>query len=181
MMAGMRVLGLIIVFGVPAAFAQPAPDAFGCNVISQSTDINEAGEFVRPPPTPDQCLFAADLITQLLRTDARKVRRVTRATAIPYPVRIRIGSGLDDQDTVTWTTGNLVIVAYRTRDFTGTGTSVEIADLESGTVCHYPRWPTSKTPRQLSLREIQEVLEGGLTGDEPVPTCYLRELDAPED
>jgi hypothetical protein len=179
----MRGAFLIVALAVCAAritLAQ-APGAgserSGCNVVAQSTEVDDEGRFVRPPPTPDQCLFAAALVTKFLEVDAKKVRRTTSFGRLPYPVQAQIGTGLDYRDSVIWVVGELVIIAYLTDDFTGAATNVLVADVEAGTACRYLRWPTGELPRQLSLRDIQELLAAGRSGDESAPTCYLRELE----
>jgi hypothetical protein len=170
---------VVLIFGIAAApaLAQilPEPGMGACNVVAKPREVNDAGEFVQPLPTPDECLFAADLVSKLLRADRSELRRVTNAR-IPAPVRPEIGAGVNDRAIETWASDDLVVVAYQSMDFTGLVTNVLVADLESGTACHYPRWPTGDTPGQLSLEDIQEVLEATRSADEQGPTCYLREL-----
>jgi hypothetical protein len=172
----MRAVVLIFSITAAPALAQlaPEPGIGACNVIAQPRAVNDAGEFVQPPPTPDECLFAADLVSKFLQSDRRALRRIT-STRIPAPVQPEIGAGIDRRSIETWASDELVVVAYQSMDFTGLVTNVVVADLESGTACHYPRWPTGDTPGQLSLEDIQEVLEAA-RDDEQGPTCYLREL-----
>ncbi|HUF72496.1 MAG TPA: hypothetical protein VMR74_06320 [Gammaproteobacteria bacterium] len=173
----MRAIVLILSLAAPAVLAQlsPEPGIGACNVLAKPRDVNDAGEFVQPPPTPDECLFAADLVSKLLRADRRELRRVT-STRIPEPVRPEIGAGVNRRAIETWVSDELVVVAYQSMDFTGLVTNVLVADLASGTACHYPRWPADETPGQLSLEDIQDVLDGARSGDERGPTCYLRQL-----
>jgi hypothetical protein len=173
----MRIFALVLSLAAPAALAQlsPEPGIGDCYVIAKPREVNDAGELVQPPPTADECLFAADLTAKLLRADRRELRRVTSAR-IPAPVRPEIGADVNGRAIETWVSDELVVVAWQTSDFTGSVTSVLVADLASGTACHYPRWPTADTPGQLSLEDIQNVLGAARSGDGPGLTCYLRQL-----
>lgn len=134
---------------------------------------------MRPPPTPDECLFVADLLGKLKRAEPSKLRRTTNVRRIPDPLLAQIAPDVKGLQLVTWISDQLVVVAYRSEDFSGVATNLLVADLEMGTVCHYPRWPTDDSPWELTLREIQEVLDSnrqGRSGTQTAPTCYLSEL-----
>lgn len=174
----MRSIVLMLLLAAHAATAQPAaePESPLCNVVARPPDLNEAGEFVRPPPTPDECLFAGDLVQKLLGANRRGFRMTTNFRQLPGSLRPEIGADAMAQPIVTWESDELIVVAYRSSDVTGPVTNVIVADKTVGAVCRYPRFPTSKSPRSLSLAEIQDVLDAGLAGERETPTCYLREI-----
>lgn len=177
-----RALLLIALLAAQTAVAQEsAPAASHCNVVSGSVEVDDEGRFVRPPPTPDECLFVADLLGKLERAEPSNLRRTTNVRWIPDPLLAQIAPDVNGQQLVTWISEELVVVAYRSEDFSGQATNVLVADLEMGTVCHYPRWPTDDAPWELTLRKIQEVLDSsrsGRLGTRTAPTCYLGELDS---
>lgn len=175
-----RTLLLIGLVAGQAAVAQDsAPASSRCNVVSGSVEVDEQGRFVRPPPTPDECLFVADLVGKLQRAEPSELRRTTNVRRIPDPLLAQIAPDVNSRQLVIWISDQLVIVAYRSEDFSGPATNVLVADLEMGTVCNFPRWPTDDAPWELTLREIQEGLDSsrpGRSGARTAPACYLSEL-----
>jgi hypothetical protein len=175
-----RALLPIALMAAQGAVAQePAPAASRCNVVSGSVEVDDQGRFVRPPPTPDECLFVADLVGKLERSEPSKLRRTTNVRRIPDPLLAQIAPDVNSRQLAIWISDQLVVIAYRSEDFSGPATNVLVADLEMGTVCRYPRWPTDDAPYELTLREIQEVLDSsrsGRPGTRAVPPCYLSEF-----
>jgi hypothetical protein len=51
-----------------------------------------------------------------------------------------------------------------------------MSNIETRQVCRFERWPGAEEPRNLTVAEIQDVLDRGLLGDQPAPACRLEEL-----
>jgi hypothetical protein len=185
---------ILIALLVPAGvFAQLQEATGACQVAVGTVEVNEAGQLVKPVPSPEQCGQVADMLDKLQSMDPREFRRIVSREAIPgnvYTSITRFGTfggpwstgGLPRSDlpnlkhAVSWLTDKLVIIVSEGEDFSGPTTTVVIADLESQQVCSYPNWPDDSDPRRISVREIQQILSGGLRGDRPIPTCNLKPL-----
>ena len=189
----MRAAILIAFLLSTAAFAQiENPDAH-CHAAGGPLEVNENGELVPSGPDPEQCAAVSDMIDKLQAMDRRDFGRVISQEAIPGNVYVSInrygafggpwgpiGAPRSDlpnlKHAVTWLSDKLVIIVTETEEFTGPTTSVVIVDLETQQVCTYPNWPDDSDPRTISVAEIQEVLNGGLRGDRPIPECRLKPL-----
>jgi hypothetical protein len=190
----MRSLLVLVLLAWRVAAGQDASGAGAgrCPVTVGPPEPDEQGRLVRPAPTADQCLFVADLMGQVLES-GRALRRVTNDTRIPAPVRAHLGpmseygvplnrnvldpnSGSPRQHVTTWLSPELIVVLYRTQDFSGTVTSLFVADLATGTACDFPRWPGSGDPRTIAIDDIREILGDIQSGRRTTPTCSLRQL-----
>ncbi len=186
---GLTFLLASLVLGSASVVAQEpgAPAAGGCNVIAGSPDVNEDGEFVRPPVTPEACAAAEALVEEFLGMSCGDFRRVEVLEDVPGNVSIYMGRmtpwggsvdrlPLNARRDVIWMSDRIIVVVIRTADIAGPTTTVVITDFETRQVCRFERWPGGEDPRNLTVAEIQEVLDRGLLGNQPTPACNLEEL-----
>jgi hypothetical protein len=177
-----------------AALAQDEAGAVtgDCNVISRPIDVNERGEIVQPPPSPEDCAAATDLLDKFLAMDRRDFQRIVERKPTPGNVRTEIGRRApfgrvwtpydiesllpDHEHIVTYESDSIVVIVYESSDFTGDVLSVLVADMTTLKACNFPRWPETRDPRSLSVDDIQAILDPGLAGDRPTPVCYLKPL-----
>lgn len=170
-----------------AAQEPGSPSAGGCNVIAGSPDVNADGEFVRPPVTPEHCAAAEALVEEFLGMSRGDFRRIEVLEDVPGNVSVYMGRmtpwggsvdrlPLNAQRDVIWISDRVVVVVIRTSDFTGPTTTVVITDLGTRKVCRFERWPGGEDPRNLTVAEIQEILDRGLLGNQTAPACHLEEL-----
>jgi hypothetical protein len=173
--------------GASLAQEAAAPGAGRCDVITGSPELNAEGKFVLPPVTPEDCAAAEMIVDEFLAMSRGEFRRVDLIEDIPGNVSIYVGrmmpwgGSIDELPTnrrhgVTWLSGRIIVVVTETSDFAGPTTTVVIADLETRQVCEFPRWPGAGDPRNLTVPEIQEVLDRGLKGDQSAPSCHLSSL-----
>ena len=192
----MRALLILVWLAAWPSLAQaPAgPTSTTCNIVTGSPDLNEAGELARPAPTDEQCARVFSLEAKFLATSPRDFRLVRNMTRLPAPVRIYVEGigGLSESrgpvnvqvgrsdhqtpSTAVWIGTELVVLAYRVSDLSGTSTTVVLADLDSLTACAYLRWRGGELPGNLSINEIQRALDRGRLGEREVPACNLRLL-----
>jgi len=181
-------LALLLLVGANVAAQEPGtPGSARCNVIAGSPDVNADGEFVRPPVTPEHCAAAEALVEEFFAMSRGDFRRVDLIEDIPGNVSVYMGrmtpwGGSVDQlpynrrHGVTWLSDRIVVVVTETSDFAGPTTTVVIANIETRQVCRFERWPGAEDPRNLTVTEIQEVLDRGLLGGQSAPACRLAEL-----
>ena len=176
-----------LILGGVAVAQEPASSGAGCNVVTGSLDVNEEGELVRPPVTPEDCAAAEALIEEFLEMSRGDFRRIEVLEDVPGNVSVYMGRmtpwggsvdrlPLNGQRDVIWMSDRVIVVVIRTSDFAGPSTTVVITDIETGQVCRFERWPGAEDPRNLTVAEIQEVLDRGLLGNQPAPACRLEEL-----
>ena len=170
------------------AFAQPPQSAIDrCNVVTGSTEVNAEGELVRPPPTQQDCAAAEALVDKFLATARGDFRRVDIIEDVPGNVSVYVGRitpwggsvnelPVNRPHGVTWLSDRIVVVVIETSDFAGPTTTVVIADLEAHQVCEFERWPGAEDPRNLTVQEIQDVLDDGLLGAQDTVTCRISPL-----
>jgi hypothetical protein len=179
----------LLVLGSASVFAQEpgAPIAGDCNVVTGSPDVNADGEFVRPPVTPEHCAAAEALVEEFLAMSRGEFRRVDVLDDVPGNVSIYMGRmtpwggsvdrlPLNGRRDVIWLSDRIVVVVIESADITGPTTTVVISNIETRQVCRFERWPGAEEPRNLTVAEIQDVLDRGLLGDQPAPACRLEEL-----
>ena len=186
----------MLLLAASAAGAQPGGGAYSCNVVVGRPDLNEAGEFVRPPVRPEDCGAVEDLIEAVLDTDRRDFRRSVSAEGVPGPVRVYVGriTRTDDfwrprpvtdgdapgaRHVVTWLSDEIAIVVYEVAEFAGAVLNVVITDLKNQQVCTYSPWPTDNNdPRRLGIEDVQEILADVRRGRRSTPVCRLESLVA---
>ena len=178
---------LLILGGVAAAQESAAPADGGCNVVTGSLDVNEEGELVRPPLKPEDCAAAEALVEEFLAMSRGDFRRVEVLKDVPGNLSVYLGRmtpwggsvdrlPLDARRDVIWMSDRIIVVVIQTSDFAGLTTTVVITDIETRQVCRFERWPGAEDPRNLSVAEIQEILDRGLLGNQPAPACRLEQL-----
>jgi hypothetical protein len=178
---------LLVLGGVSVAQDPVAPAVGGCNVVTSLPDVDDAGEFARPPATLEDCAAAEALVEEFLAMSRGDFQRVDLIEDIPGNVSVYVGSmtpwggpasalPTNRRHGVTWLSGRIVVVVTEGSDFAGPTTMVVIADLETRQVCEFARWPGAADPRSLSVQEIQDVLDAGLIGDQATPACRLGSL-----
>jgi hypothetical protein len=165
----------------------PAESRGDCNVVAGSLEVNEEGELARPPVRLEDCIAAEALVEEFLEMSRGDFRRVEVLEDVPGNVSVYMGRmtpwggsvdrlPLNGRRDVVWLSDRLVVVVVQTSDMAGPTTTVVIANTETRQVCRFERWPGAEDPRNLTVDEIQEVLDRGLLGDQPAPACRLAML-----
>lgn len=181
-------LAVLVLGSTRVAAQEPrAPSAGGCNVTTGSPRVNADGEFVRPPVTPEDCAAAEALVDEFLEMSRGEFRRVEVLEDLPGTVSVYMGRmtpwggsvdrlPMNGRRDVIWLSDRIVVVVVETTDIAGPTTTVVITNIGTRQVCRFERWPGSEGPQNLTVAEIQEVLDRGLSGNQPAPACRLDEL-----
>jgi hypothetical protein len=184
---------LVLLLAARAAPGQAPSAASPCNVVIPTAEITDDGKFERPVPTPGQCEAAEALVEKFMATPSSSFRRLFNVNVAPEPVinyivsvvgrgrsrnpgNFRTGNFEQQTGLSVWLSTELVVMAFRGSDISGSSTTVTLADIDSLTACEYVRWQGSERPQQLAIRDIQDALDAGLVGNRETPTCQLGAL-----